>query len=160
MASFHLLAIFLISAAVISYEILLVRFLEFTQFTELSATIISLALLGFGASGLYAHALQKKLSFKSSKKKIITFKACVFSPLSILVLFLIQKISLNPLAIFVDTREYLKLVLQFFLLSLPFFFRFDMHCTALKSFLKDQFISFTLQTFSGQVSAASWQSFP
>ena len=111
-----LLAIFFISSAAISYEILLIRYLELVQFTELSSTIISLALLGFGASGLFASFLNKKISPTKIPQAII-IHACLFYLLSLLILPLIQWIPINPLAIFISKSQYFYLVLQFLLLE-------------------------------------------
>ena len=52
-------SIFLISAAAISYEILLIRLLSIIQWHHFVSMIISLALLGYGASGSFVALTQK-----------------------------------------------------------------------------------------------------
>ena len=52
-------AILLLSCSAIAYELVLIRLLDIIQFSELSSVVISLALFGFGFSGVFCSALNK-----------------------------------------------------------------------------------------------------
>ena len=54
-------ATLLVSAAAIGYEILLMRLLSIVQWHHFAWMIISLALLGYGASGTFIALLRKRL---------------------------------------------------------------------------------------------------
>jgi hypothetical protein len=55
-------AISVISAAAIGYEILLMRFLSIIQWHHFASLIISLALLGCGASGIFLALTQPRVA--------------------------------------------------------------------------------------------------
>jgi len=115
-----LFSIFLISAAVLSYEIVLMRIFSITQWHHFAYMIISIALLGFGASGTFISLFRTRL-----KRRFLTsyrFFSFLF-PLSIIVCyFLSQQNEFNPFEIVWNTRQYLYLLEYYLVLFIPFFF--------------------------------------
>ena len=91
----HLLSVSIIAGAAISYELLLMRLMSIVQWHHFAYMIISLALLGFGASGSFL--VLTKQWFLQRLEYSLWFIALCFSITSILCFFLIQKIPFNPL---------------------------------------------------------------
>jgi hypothetical protein len=112
-------AIFLISAAAIGYEILLMRLLSVIQWYHFAYMIISLALLGFGASGTFIALAQRWLlpRFRLS----FTISALLFGFTAVGNFILAQRISFNPLEVLWDRSQLLYLLILYLLLSVPFF---------------------------------------
>lgn len=125
-------AIFLISAAAISYEILLVRLLGIIQWHHFASMIISLALLGYGASGAFVALLQKRVVPRF--RLFFLLNACAFA-LSMTGCFLLaQRIPFNPLEIFWDSKQLLYLCGLYFVLAVPFFCAANCICITLACF--------------------------
>ena len=114
------LATLLISSAAIAYEILLMRVLSIVQWHHFAYMIISLALLGYGASGTFI-AINKRwleqrfeLSFAVSGMLFsITIVACFM---------LGQRVAFNALEIVWNPRQLLHLSLIYLIFFVPFFF--------------------------------------
>ncbi len=113
-------AIFLISAAVIGYEILLMRLLSVIQWYHFAYMIISLALLGFGASGTFIALAQRWLIPRFHLSFMIN--AVLFGFTAVGNFILAQQIPFNPLEILWDRSQLLYLLVLYLLLSVPFFF--------------------------------------
>ncbi len=112
--------IFLLSASALSLEITLSRLISISLWPHLAFMVISLALLGYGASGTFA-------SFFLARGR----SKALFSPgwaalgFSLSVVFTLTMIRLFPVdlgRLLYDPRSYLYLVLEYLLLALPFFF--------------------------------------
>ncbi|NIS62576.1 MAG: SAM-dependent methyltransferase, partial [Proteobacteria bacterium] len=112
-------AIFLISAGVIGYEILLMRLLSIIQWYHFAYMIISLALLGFGASGTFIALAQRWLLPRFHLSFIINALLFAFTTAGNFILA--QRIPLNPLEILWDRSQLLYLLVLYLLLSVPFF---------------------------------------
>jgi len=112
-------AIFLISAGVIGYEILLMRLLSVIQWYHFAYMIISLALLGFGASGTFITLAQRWLIPRFHLS--FTVSAVLFGLTSVCNFVLAQRIPFNPLEILWDRSQLLYLLVLYVLLSVPFF---------------------------------------
>ena len=63
----NIASVFLASFAVLIYEIILIRYLEFIHFTETSSIVISLALFGFSLSGVFCYLVYDKKIWKKTK---------------------------------------------------------------------------------------------
>ncbi|MGR3311351.1 MAG: spermine/spermidine synthase domain-containing protein [Candidatus Brocadiales bacterium] len=114
------ISILLISISVLAFEIALVRMFSITQWYHFAYMAISIALLGFGASGTFIAILQKRLI----KHFNTVFLICAFLfSLSIIVSFRVcQKIRFDPFLIIWE-RSQLLYLLEFYLnLFVPFFF--------------------------------------
>ncbi|MDT8319272.1 MAG: hypothetical protein RQ826_01960 [Xanthomonadales bacterium] len=113
-------AILLISAAAIAFEILLMRVLSIVQWHHFAWMVISLALLGYGASGT-AIALGKRWltpRFEST----FAAAALLFSITMVLCYMLGQRVPFNALEVVWEPRQMLYLGLMYLLFMLPFFF--------------------------------------
>lgn len=113
------LSVFLISAAILAYEIILMRIFSITQWHHFAYMIISIALLGFGASGSFIAI------FRSILKRhfVVTYRLCAaLFPLSVfLCYFLSQQNQFNPFEIVWNPRQYLYLLEYYLILFIPFF---------------------------------------
>jgi hypothetical protein len=113
-------AIALVSASALAYEILLMRLFSITQWHHFAYMIISLALLGYGASGTFLALAREPLlaRFRGA------FSASLFLfGLSALVCALAaQRLAFNPEELLWNPRQLTKLVVLYLLLALPFFF--------------------------------------
>ncbi|TET11273.1 SAM-dependent methyltransferase, partial [Candidatus Aerophobetes bacterium] len=114
-----LFSIFLISFSILSYEILLMRVFSITSWSHFAYMIISIALLGFGASGTFISLLQARL--KKHFYSFFTLFSLLFSLSLWLCFVLSQKIPFNPFLIVWYKRQYLYLMEYYLLLFIPFF---------------------------------------
>ncbi|NVL92725.1 MAG: class I SAM-dependent methyltransferase [Desulfobacterales bacterium] len=112
-------AIFLISAGVLGYEILLMRLLSVIQWYHFAYMIISLALLGFGASGTFIALAQRWLIPRFHLSFMIN--AVLFGFTTVGSFIIAQEIPFNPLEILWDRGQLLYLLVLYLLLSVPFF---------------------------------------
>lgn len=114
-----LLAIFFITFSTIVVEILYTRVFATIYFSSFAFLIVSLALFGFGVSGVFA-----SLNRLSDKKNILKWIEAVFLIYGI-ALPIIYKLTLTAkidfLNLFSPVGNFLLLLLNFFLLSIPFF---------------------------------------
>ena len=113
-------SIALISAGALSYEILLMKLFSIIQWHHFAYMIISLALLGYGASGtflaLFGQRLLKHFSFAYISNLFL------FGISSIVCFLFAQQILFNPLEMFWDYKQIVWLFIIYLLLTLPFFF--------------------------------------
>jgi len=114
------ISISFISASNIAYEILLTRLLSIIQWHHFAYMIVSIALLGFGASGTIITLFRKKLT---QHFKDIFLISCLISGFSTVLCFLIsQKVPFNPFTIVWDKHQYLYLLIYYLIFLIPFFF--------------------------------------
>jgi spermidine synthase len=113
------LAIAVISGAALAYEILLIRLFSIVEWHHLAFLIISLALLGYGASGtLLAIAREPLLRHFSTAAATA---AAAFGATSLGAFLIAQRIELNSLEIFWSTRQFGRLFVLYLLFAVPFF---------------------------------------
>lgn len=113
------LAVFALSFAVLGYEVLLMRLLSIVHWHHFAAMIISLALLGLGASGTFVTVFQGRLTARFHRA--FCLNALCFSLGMPLCFAAAQRIPLNPLEFLWDPRQWLLLLETYSLLLLPFF---------------------------------------
>jgi hypothetical protein len=113
-------AILLISAAAIGYEILLMRLLSIIQWHHFAYMIISLALLGYAASGAFIAVLRQWLQERFDA----AFAACaLLFAVAMPVCFIVaQKVPFNALEIVWDPKQWVYLGALYLLFFVPFFF--------------------------------------
>ena len=113
-------ATLLISAAAIGYEILLMRVLSIVQWHHFAYMIISLALLGYGASGTFIAVLRSRLEprFESA----FAASALLFSIAMIVCFIVAQRVPFNALEIVWDRGQFLNLAVVYLVFFVPFFF--------------------------------------
>lgn len=114
------LSIALISAGALAYEILLMRLFSIIQWHHFAYMIISLALLGYGASGTYLSLYRKRLLTYFPQNFVSNI--LLFGISSLLFYLLAQQIPFNPQEILWDAQQPLYLMLLYLCLALPFFF--------------------------------------
>jgi hypothetical protein len=110
--------IFLISCAVLLVELLLTRIFSVTMFNHLSFLVVSLAMLGFGASGLLITLSPQR--FPEAKLFTQTaIAAALFSVSSVLAV----KVSFRfPIALEVSAMNWKRIGLIYGVSAIPFFF--------------------------------------
>ena len=113
------IAIGMLSACVLSYEILLTRLFSIVLWHHFAYMIISAAMLGYGASGTALTLLKDKISLNFGFAYVIAAIGVVFlMPLSFL---LAQQVPFNPLELLWDKTQLAKLLTIYLLMILPFF---------------------------------------
>jgi hypothetical protein len=126
------LSIALISAAVLGYEILLMTLFSLIQWHHFAYMVVSIALLGFGASGSFL--VLTRGVFEHRFRGFAVTQACLFGFGSLLCYALAQRLSFNPEELIWDSSHWLRLALVFLLLALPFFFAANLIGMALMRF--------------------------
>ena len=110
--------IFLISAAVLSLEIALTRIFSYTLWYHFTYVTISLAMLGFGASGAVLASSEKltglgmKLAYRS---------ALIGAALVPIMLVVVSKVPFQPFQLFKEPVQIAYLIVYYVAVTLPFF---------------------------------------
>jgi spermidine synthase len=109
-----------VSGAALAYEILLMRLFSIIQWHHFAYMIISLTLLGYGASGTFLALGWRRrwMRFRFAYPLHLT----LFGVTAILCLAVAQRIPFNPQELLWDPGQWLNLLLVYLLLVLPFFF--------------------------------------
>ena len=123
-----LISITLISASVLAYEILLMRLLSITQWHHFAYMIISLALLGYGVSGIVLALLQDRL--KGYFQAAFMINAALFGLTAVGGFLLVQSLPFNALELLWDRQQPLWLLAIYLLLFIPFFCAANCICLA------------------------------
>ena len=113
-------ATLLVSAGAIGYELLLMRVLSIVQWHHFAYMIISLALLGYGASGTFIAIFRSGLA--SRFEAAFSASALLFSISMVLCFALGQQVPFNALEVVWDSRQFLYLGLMYLVFFVPFFF--------------------------------------
>ncbi len=127
-----LVAIALLSLATLAVEILLMRLFSITQWHHFAYMIISLALLGYGASGSFVTLFQRPLERHFS----VAFTAAVglFGITASGAFLLAQQLPFNAEELLWDPLQPWWLLLMYLLLAIPFFFAASAIALALTRF--------------------------
>ncbi|MFA6163296.1 MAG: SAM-dependent methyltransferase [Methylobacter sp.] len=119
--SFPLLAVVaIISASALAYEVLLMRLFSIIQWHHFAYMIISLALLGYGISGVFLALNRDRLT--QSFPSAILANMLLFSLSAPVCFLLAQQIPFNPAEILWTPVQLLYLCSIYLILTLPFFF--------------------------------------
>jgi hypothetical protein len=116
--------LFLISAAVLADEVVLVRAFSIGLWHHFAYMVISVALLGFGASGTLLAVLgRRKTSFDTHVGGAgwLAASAVLFAVAFPLAFALVQKIPFDPFLIVWDRRQFLYLGCYYLIMFVPFF---------------------------------------
>lgn len=118
--------------AALAYEILLMRLFSIIQWHHFAYMIISLALLGYGASGTFVSLLQRRLlaHFRSA----YAINIALFGICAIGCYLAAQQIRFNAEEVLWDAGQPLRLMAIYLLLALPFFFAANAIALALAHF--------------------------
>ncbi|UCB55214.1 MAG: hypothetical protein JSW45_01360 [Thiotrichales bacterium] len=115
-----LATIFVLSAAALAYEVLLIRLFSIIHWHHFAFMIISIALLGYGASGSMITIFQRGLLQRYGG--VLVFNAVMFGVSAMVCFIAVQKMPFNALEILWDTSQWQRLFMSYLLLTLPFFF--------------------------------------
>ena len=113
-----LIAVALISAAALAYEILLMRLFSIVFWYHFAYMIISLALLGYGAAG--ALLTMARSAVEQRFAPLFSAAAAAFGVSAIGCFALAQRVPFSPLEILWDPRQPAYLLAVYLLLALPF----------------------------------------
>ena len=113
-------ATLLVSAGAIGYELLLMRALSIVQWHHFAYMIISLALLGYGASGTFIALFKSRLEARF--EAAFAFSALLFSLTMVLCFALGQRVPFNALELVWDSKQLAYLSLVYLVFFVPFFF--------------------------------------
>lgn len=113
------LAVSLLSAAALAYEVLLTRLFAIAFWHHFAHLIISLALLGYGMSGSFLALSGNLLSRRFATA--FNLNVAVFVVSAPLCIGLSQRLSFNPLALGWEPGQWLRFAAIYLVLSLPFF---------------------------------------
>lgn len=116
----QLFAIALLSAAALGYEVLLLRLFSIVQWHHFAYMIISLALLGYGASGTFLALIRRRVQQQFST--LFVLNAVLFGFSAVVCFLIAQQLPFNPLELLWDWRQPLYLFAIYLLLAIPFFF--------------------------------------
>ncbi|HYA13799.1 MAG TPA: hypothetical protein VEF33_05625 [Syntrophales bacterium] len=113
------ISVFLISATLISYQILLVKMFSIQYWYHFAYLIISIALLGFGASGTFIFLFKRWLK---DHFPLVLFLCPLIFALSIWMnIYLNRAVAFNPLMIIWQKYEIIRLLILSLSILVPFF---------------------------------------
>ena len=122
-------AVGLLAGAALAYEVLLVRLFAILQWHHFAYMVISLALLGFGASGTLVALLREPLLRRF--EWVFPTSAMAFAVSAPVVFQLAQQVPVDVLELLWSPRQWLLLAGLYLLLALPFLFAATALCLAL-----------------------------
>ena len=114
------IGLLLISAASLCFEINLTRLFSVAQFYHFAFMVVSIALLGFGASGTFLALKKEKLS--RPEKDWLAYLAAGAGTCMLLSYILVNKLPFDSYSIIVDPGQLAILMLHYVALASPFFF--------------------------------------
>ncbi|MDX1630994.1 MAG: SAM-dependent methyltransferase [Thermoanaerobaculia bacterium] len=118
-AGLLLLSIGLLSGTSLAFEILVMRLLSIVQWHHFAYMVISLALLGFGASGTFLSLFRDHLRERFTAVYLVN--AVLFGSTLVAVFAVAQRLPFNPLQLVWEPRQTLYLSTLYLLLTIPFF---------------------------------------
>jgi hypothetical protein len=112
--------LFCISAAVLAFELLLMRLLTLAYWGHFASFVISIAMLGIATSGLLLHFARERIIARPTFWFAIA--STLFAILTPMAFACSQLIPFTPFLLAWSPREYVLLALRVFLFFVPFFF--------------------------------------
>jgi len=113
------LCVFLLSAVILSFELLLMRVFAIQYWHHFASFIISLALLGFGAGGSLLYLLRGRL--EAHLENVLYFLPLALSLCLWATLLLLEHLVFNPFLILLQGDDILRLMLLIAAVFVPFF---------------------------------------
>ena len=111
--------LFCVSGALLGYELLLMRLLSLSLWGHFAGFVISIAMLGLAASGLYLHFHRERIA--ASADRLFAISAGLFALTAPAAFGLAQCVPFTPFLLAWTPREYLHLALRVALFFIPFF---------------------------------------
>ncbi|MDH3475691.1 MAG: class I SAM-dependent methyltransferase [Rhodospirillales bacterium] len=112
-------AVSLLSAAILAYEVLLMRLFAIVQWHHFAYMVISMALLGYGASGTFLTLAQDWL--KPRFTAAFAANAAGFGVFALICFALGERVPFNALEVVWDLSQLAYLIVLYLLFTLPFF---------------------------------------
>lgn len=119
MERYNYIGISLISASALTLEIFLTRFFSVAQWHHFAFMVVSIALLGYGASGSFLMLFPSILKKESSK--LLSLLSILFSITALLSYTIANHLSFDMAKIAWDTNQLIYILVYYILLSIPFF---------------------------------------
>ena len=113
------LAIAVLSAGVLASEVLLTRLFSIVQVHHFAYMVISIALLGYGASGTFLALFRERL--RAHFSAAFAVNAALFGLSMVSGFTLAERLPFNAAALIWDPRQFLYLLILYVLFTLPFF---------------------------------------
>ena len=115
----RLLAISLVSAGVLAYEVLLARLFSIVQWYHFAYMVISIALLGYGASGTFLALVRDRLEARAPAA--FALFAALFGITAVACFAIAERLPFNALELIWDPHQLLYLGALYAILFVPFF---------------------------------------
>ena len=116
------ISLFVMSLSVVAFEIHLMHFYSVVQWQHFASMVISIALLGFGASGTLISVFRNWM-LKNSRLLIPLFMMTSgLLMLTVLPLSRLEMFRLDTFTLFAERSQFLKLSINYLLFFLPFLF--------------------------------------
>jgi MFS family permease len=116
----ELLAVALVAGGALAFEVLLTRFLAIIHWHHFAGMVISLALLGYGASGSILTPLLDRLRPRAALA--FAGAATLFGATALTATAMAQALPFNALEVVWNPQQWLWLALLYLLFAVPFFF--------------------------------------
>jgi spermidine synthase len=117
--SVRLFAVGLVSAGVLAYEVLLARLFSIVQWYHFAYMVISIALLGYGASGTFLALVRDRLEARASA--VFALSAALFGITAVVCFAVAERLPFNALELIWDPDQLLYLGALYAILFVPFF---------------------------------------
>ena len=114
-----LFSVAMISATALAYEVLLTRLFSIVQWHHFAYMVISIALLGFGASGTF---LALKSQLVENFKPVYVTNLILFGVMALPCILFAQQFAVHPEQLLWDPAQMMRVTAVYLLLALPFFF--------------------------------------
>jgi len=114
-----LLAVALMSAGALAFEVLLTRLFSIVQWHHFAYMVISIALLGYGASGAFLAVTGNRLCRHVGAA--FATGAILFAVSAVASFAVAERLPFNALAVIWEPRQLLYLLVLYLLFALPFF---------------------------------------
>ncbi len=115
-----LAGIFLVSSATLCLELSLTRYFSISQQYHFAFLVVSIAFMGYGASGSFLSLLKKRESI--DRDKFLSCSSLLFSLTILASFFLCNLLPFDFIKLSWDKGQITLIFLYYFLLSIPFFF--------------------------------------
>ncbi len=112
-------AISLVSAGALAYEVLLIRIFSIVQWHHFAYMAISIALLGYGASGSFLALFQDRLRHRFIT--VFAVSAALFGVSAVAGFAVAQRLPFNALAVIWEPQQLFYLPAYYLLFAIPFF---------------------------------------
>ena len=122
-------SVFFTSFSILSYEIIFTRIFAWAQWHNFSPLIITMALLGFGASGSVVSVIQKKIE---SRYSLFFFTGLILFPVFLTFGFILStRLVFNPYEMIFSAGQIISMFFYFFFMGFSFFLGALIICMAL-----------------------------